>query len=90
MSDLIAEALEQARVADGQRMSDERLAEVFALVKPATGWKRPIQATVPKELATGEEISTAVAWFAGGVPEIEDRGDRWQVTGAGYYVWVGA
>lgn len=71
-------------------MSEERIAEVFSFVKPPMNWKGPIQSSVPKEMATKQEIEAAVAWFCGGHPEVEDRGSCWQVTGAGYYEWVGA
>lgn len=67
-----------------------RRAEVFGLVKHPGNWKMPFAAIVDKSAATEEEISDAVVWFAGGAPEIEDLGDSWRVTGAGYYTWVGA
>lgn len=84
------EWLERGRTADGVRMSDERLSEVFDLVKDSENWKMPIQARVPKAAATQAEIVAAVCWFAGGMPDFLSDGDHWWVIGAGYYVWVGA
>lgn len=83
------EIAEQAR----RGYTEERLHEVFALVENSTNWKMPIDAWVPKENATEDEIVTAVVYIAGGVPEVvtyEVKPDHWAVTGAGYYEWVGA
>jgi hypothetical protein len=84
--------LAQARTADGKPMTDERMSEVFDLVKPQYphGWKGAIEAEVPKDKATREEIEKSVCWFVGGYPEVEDHGPHWYVTGAGYYVWIGS
>lgn len=82
--------LARARMADGQPMTDDRLREVFDLVRTPGGWKEPINARVPKVRATRGEIETAVCWFAGGTPDVRDDGAEWHVTGAGYYEWVGA
>jgi hypothetical protein len=71
-------------------LSLDRLTEVFDLVKPVGNWKEPISVSVPKESATSAEIESAVVFFAGGVPSVVDHGDHWRVTGAGYYLWVGA
>lgn len=84
--------IEQGRMADGKRMSDERLSEVFDLVKPSPNWKYPIDSYVDKNLATRAEIEAAVVWFAGGFPDVHDDGGSnvWYVSGAGYYEWIGA
>lgn len=89
----IDEWLEKGRTKkDGTRLSDERLTEVFDLVKPKDNWKNPIDAWVDKAKADREEIELAVTWFAGGVPEVHDNGGGgvWYVYGAGYYEWIGA
>lgn len=90
MSDRIADWIEQGRMADGQRMSDERLAEVFDLVKPVTNWKAPINAFVPQGQATPQEITAAVIWFAGGAPDVVQLPGGYRVVGAGYWEWIGA
>lgn len=78
-------------IADGKPMSDERLGEVFGLVKPEPNWKAPIDMLVVKDKATVSELRTAVVWYCGGYPEVADYdSDFWKVTGAGYYEWVGA
>lgn len=73
-------------------MSDERLREVFDLVKPRPNWKMPIAAIVSKDDATRQEIETAVTWFAGGLPDVTEieSSRKWRVSGAGYYEWIGA
>lgn len=89
----IDEWLERNRTKkDGTRLSDERLTEVFDLVKPKDNWKELIDTWVPKDKADREEIELAVIWFAGGMPEVHDNGggNIWYVYGAGYYEWVGA
>lgn len=68
----------------------ERMREVFDLVKPSPFWKMPICTTVPKSLASMEEIIDAVIFFAGGEPLVTSRGDEWGVEGEGYYNWIGA
>lgn len=83
--DEIAKDLDRARMADGVRMSNERLDEVFDLVKDPTDWKNPIDARVPKASATAAEIETAVSWNVGALPMVADRGDYWEVIGEGYY-----
>lgn len=86
--------LEAGRMADGVRMSDERLDEVFNLVRTPGNWKMPIDAFVPTHLATVAEIEKAVIWYAGGVPEFvaehRDGVPGHRVIGAGYYAWIGA
>lgn len=80
-----------ATLPDGTKMSDERLKEVFGLVKTPGHWKDPIDMLVPKEKASVAEIRTAVAWYCGGYPEVEDYdSDFWRVRGEGYYIWIGA
>lgn len=93
----VDEWLENSRMADGVRMTDERLDEVFELVSPANhgqpGWKYPIDCDVPRDKATSNEIDRAVIWFAGGCPDIfipDDPTAPYHVSGAGYYAWVGA
>lgn len=91
MMDEIAAWTERVRTADGKVMTDERLREVFALVKNKANWKDPIDALVPMEKATEAEIVAAVQWFAGGIPEVtRERGNTWSVKGEGYYVWIGS
>jgi hypothetical protein len=90
MSDLDKWLEEGRRLDDGTSMSDERLGEVFDLVKPEEHWKYPIDARVPKQAARRDEITRAVVWFAGGTPTVTDEGDQWHVEGEGYYVWIGA
>lgn len=83
--------LAQGRMAAGAAMTDERLSEVFDMVKPADNWKLPIDALVSMDRATVDEIMTAVAWFAGGHPTVTTAGvGVFRVTGAGYYTWIGA
>lgn len=85
------EWLAQGRMADGKPMTDGRLQEVFDLVKPVGNWKMPIGTLVRAGAATEEEITTAVIWYAGGVPEVRHNDDgTMYVFGAGYYEWVGA
>jgi hypothetical protein len=71
-----------------------RLTEVFDLVKDKERWKDPIRAFVPESMATSKEIVDAVIFCAGGMPEVVPavKGGitGWAVTGAGYYVWIGA
>lgn len=88
----VDEWLAHARtLADGTVLSDERLHEVFDLVKPANNWKDPIDATVARSKASPEEIEKAVIWFAGGIPDMCDEPFGYlRVTGAGYYTWIGA
>jgi hypothetical protein len=88
--DTITEMLERARVADGKVLTDDRLREVFDMVKPVGNWKEPIACIIAKPYATKAEIEVAVAWFAGGLPDIEDLGTKWRVSGAGYYEWIGS
>lgn len=84
------ESLEQARMADGHPMSNQRLIEVWDLVKNRFNWKDRIDALVPMEEATKAEIETAVRWYTGGTPEVvKERGHTWHVTGEGYYVRSG-
>lgn len=85
MADSINQQLERARMADGVRMSNERLDEVFDLVKDPADWKNSIDARVPKAKATAAEIETAVSWNVGALPMVADRGDYWEVIGEGYY-----
>ena len=69
----------------------QRLAEVFDLVKTPGNWKNPIDMLVVKDKATEAEIVAAVTFYCGGSPEVVDYdSDFWRVTGAGYYVWIGA
>ena len=72
----------------------QRMFDVFEMVKPATRWKDPIRAFVPKSAATEQEIIDAVVFYCGGVPTVEVavKGgvEGFAVTGAGYYVWIGA
>jgi len=83
--------MERARTkSDGTVLTDERLTEVFDLVKPSPNWKYPIDARVPKAAADLEEIELAVIWFAGGSPVVLEDGDNYHVLGAGYYEWIGA
>lgn len=84
--DSIDQQLDRARMADGVRMSNERLNEVFDLVKDPSDWKNPIEARVPKTKATSAEIQTAVSWFTSSLAEVADRGDHWQVYAEGYYM----
>jgi hypothetical protein len=77
--------IQQARVADGAPMSNERLEAVFDLVKSPEDWKNPIDTTVAKDKATAAEIETAVSWFTGSLPMVADKGDRWEVVADGYY-----
>lgn len=86
MADSIDQQLEQARMADGVRMSNERLDEVFNLVKDPADWKNPIEARVPKSKATAAEIRTAIAWTTSSFAEIADKGDHWEVYAEGYYM----
>ena len=78
-------------------MSDERLSDVFDLVKPEGNWKLPIEARVPAGAAGSREIATAIDYFAGGGATIEavmnpDTGQvhSWLVTAPGYYSQIGA
>lgn len=88
--DQIMASVQAMKEADGSVMTDDRLEEVFCLVKPHGNWKMPIDATIAKGLATEAEITTAVLWYAGGAPVVENLGSKWHVTGVGYYEWVGA
>lgn len=77
--------------ADGKEMTQERLSEVFDLVKPQPNWKYPIDAKVPVGAATPAEISEAVVWFTGSLPEVwEETPGTFSVLAAGYYACIGA
>lgn len=85
MADQIDQWQEQARMAGDIRMSDERLSEVFDLVK-APDWKDPIDTLVAKSKATAAEIETAVSWYTGSLPMVADKGEQWEVIADGYYM----
>ena len=77
--------------ANGREMTQERLSEVFDLVKPLPNWKMPIDAAVAKDKATEEEISAAVIWFTGSLPTIYAQDAQFlRVTASGYYNAIGA
>lgn len=84
-TDQIDEWLDQSRMADGKPMSNERMSEVFDLVK-APDWKDPIDTTIPKSAATAAEIETAVSWHTGSLPMVADKGETWEVVADGYYL----
>lgn len=86
MADSISEQLDRARMADGVRMSNERMDEVFNLVKDPADWKNPIDARVPKAKATAAEIETAVSWYTSSLAMVADKGDYWEVYAEGYYM----
>lgn len=67
-----------------------RMLTVFDMVKPVGNWKAPINVEVPKGKASAEEIRDAVAFYCGGYPVVEDKGETLLVTGEGYYGWIGA
>lgn len=97
MSTTTALTIDQWLEASRSGMSDDRLAEVFDLVKPDGHWKLPIAARVPVADATAEEISTAIDWYAGGGATVEpirstDTGEQtaWWVEAPGYFEMVGA
>lgn len=90
MSEIEAQ-LERARtLRSGERMSDERLTEVFNLVKDPENWKMPIEAVVDRREATDEEIIIAVTWFAGGGCEVAGSEAHWHVYAPGYYEEIGS
>ena len=68
----------------------ERLSEVFDLVKDSANWKMPISATVFKSRASEEEISAAVTFFTGSMPDVVDEGESYWVRAEGYYSAIGA
>lgn len=91
MSDNIDAQLLRARtLTSGEVMSDERLQEVFALVKDKENWKMPVDAVVHPEVAQVEEIEIAVTWFTGGGVEIWEEDGQWRVTAPGYYEEIGS
>jgi hypothetical protein len=66
------------------------LDEAFDLVKDPRNWKLPINAIVPKDTDL-RAVSAAVAHFTGGGCETTQQADGTvRVTGAGYYVHIGA
>lgn len=86
MPDQIDLMLDKARMADGVRMSNERIDEVFNLVKPPSDWKDPIDTMAPKSKASAAEIEVAVSWLTGSMAMVADKGDHWEVIADGYYL----
>jgi hypothetical protein len=69
--------------------SQAELQAAFDLVKSPADWKEPIDATVPENTDL-EAVSAAVAYFTGGGCEMTRQVGQVRVSGAGYYVHVGA
>lgn len=70
-----------------------QLKETFDSVRDKKNWKNPINKEFPMKLSAEEidKIKQAVAFFAGGFPDIYDNNNGHTVIqGRGYYGWVGA
>jgi hypothetical protein len=70
--------------------SYDQLKAAFALVRPASDWKLPIDAIVPAETDT-MAVHAAVEFFTGGQAEIVSRPNgTMRVTAPGYYACIGS
>ena len=71
-----------------------RLSAAFTRVQNKENWKYPINATLPLLTeAERDELSEAITYFTGSVPEFRDIGTRVRktlVTAAGYYRTIGS